>query len=42
MFKSKDSEGGEAKRAQAVLAGRLQCEERLSSQSHLRPVRISI
>lgn len=41
-FKSEDVEGGEAERAEALFPGRVQHEERLPGQGHLRPVRMWI
>lgn len=42
VFKSEDVEGGEAERPQALFPGRVQHEERLSGQGHLRSVRMKI
>ena len=39
VFNSEDTEGGEAKCAQALFPGRVQHEERLPGQDHLCPVR---
>lgn len=42
MFTCSDIEGGQAECSQALLAGRVQYQERLSSQGHLRPVRKAV